>query len=52
MNPEAMAAHNVSPLDLKRAIQAANVRQTAGDFRAAIGSFGSRPANRSRTPGN
>ena len=34
MDPEGMAAHHVSPLDLQRAIQAANVRQTAGDFRA------------------
>ena len=34
MNPDGMAAHNVSPLELQRAIQGANVRQTAGDFRA------------------
>ena len=29
-----MAAHQVSPLQLQRAIQAANVRQTAGDLRS------------------
>ena len=34
MDPDRMAAHQVSPLELQRAIQAANVRQTAGDFRA------------------
>jgi multidrug efflux pump subunit AcrB len=34
MDPEGMAAHHVSPLELQRAIQGANVRQTAGDFRA------------------
>ena len=34
MNPDGMAAHNVSPLEIQRAIQGANVRQTAGDFRA------------------
>jgi len=34
MNPDGMAAHSVSPLELQRAIQGANVRQTAGDFRA------------------
>jgi len=34
MNPDLMAAHSVSPLELQRAIQGANVRQTAGDFRA------------------
>ena len=33
MDPDRMAAHHVSPLELQRAIQAANVRQTAGDFR-------------------
>ena len=33
MDPDRMAAHHVSPLELRRAIQAANVRQTAGDFR-------------------
>ncbi len=34
MDPDLMAAHSVSPLELQRAIQGANVRQTAGDFRA------------------
>ena len=34
MDPDGMAAHSVSPLELQRAIQGANVRQTAGDFRA------------------
>lgn len=34
LDPERMAAHHVSPLELQRAIQAANVRQLAGDFRA------------------
>ncbi len=33
MDPDRMAAHNVSPLELQRALQAANVRLTAGDFR-------------------
>ena len=33
MDPDQMAAYHVSPLELQRAIQAANVRQTAGDFR-------------------
>ena len=33
MDPDQMAAHQVSPLELERAIQAANVRRTAGDFR-------------------
>jgi multidrug efflux pump subunit AcrB len=33
MDPDRMAAHHVSPLEVQRAIQAANVRQTAGDFR-------------------
>ncbi len=34
MNPERMAAYGVSPLELRRAIQATNVRQTAGDLRS------------------
>ncbi len=34
MDPERMAAHHVSPLEIRRAIQAANVRQTVGDVRA------------------
>ena len=34
MDPDRMAAHHVSPLELQRAIQAANVRRTAGDFRS------------------
>ena len=34
MDPDRMAAHQVSPLELNRAIQAANVRRTAGDFRS------------------
>ena len=33
MDPERMAAHDVSPLEIQRAIQAANVRQSAGSFR-------------------
>ena len=33
MDPDRMAAYHVAPLELQRAIQAANVRQTAGDFR-------------------
>ncbi|MHB1037125.1 MAG: efflux RND transporter permease subunit [Pirellulales bacterium] len=34
MDSNSMAAHQVSPLEIERAIQAANVRQTAGDFRS------------------
>ena len=34
MDPDRMAAHQASPLELQRAIQAANVRRTAGDFRS------------------
>ncbi|HYW79689.1 MAG TPA: efflux RND transporter permease subunit [Thermoguttaceae bacterium] len=34
MDPDKMAAYHVSPLELQRAIQAANVRQTAGGFRS------------------
>jgi multidrug efflux pump subunit AcrB len=34
MDPDRMAAYHVSPLELRRAIQAANVRQTAGEFRS------------------
>ena len=34
MDPDRMAGYHVSPLELQRAIQAANVRQTAGDFRS------------------
>jgi multidrug efflux pump subunit AcrB len=34
VDPDRMAAHHVSPLEVQRAIQAANVRQTAGDFRS------------------
>jgi multidrug efflux pump subunit AcrB len=34
MDPDQMAAYHVSPLELKRSIQAANVRVTAGDFRS------------------
>ncbi len=33
MDPDAMTAHHVSPLELQRAIQTANVRLSAGDFR-------------------
>ncbi len=33
MDADRMAAHHVSPLELERAIQGANVRLTAGDFR-------------------
>ena len=33
LDPERMAAHDVSPLEIQRAIQAANVRQNAGSFR-------------------
>ncbi|MCY2992308.1 MAG: efflux RND transporter permease subunit [Planctomycetota bacterium] len=34
MDPDRMAAYHVSPLELQRALQGANVRQTAGDFRS------------------
>jgi len=34
MDANRMAAHHVSPLELQRAIQGVNVRQTAGDFRS------------------
>ena len=34
LDPERMAAHHVSPLELQRAIQGANVRQTAGEIRS------------------
>jgi multidrug efflux pump subunit AcrB len=34
LDPDRMAAHQVSPLELHRAIQAANVLQTVGDFRS------------------
>ncbi len=34
LDPDRMAAHHISPLELQRAIQAANVRQTVGDFRS------------------
>jgi multidrug efflux pump subunit AcrB len=34
MDPDRMAAYHVSPLELQRALQGANVRQIAGDFRA------------------
>jgi len=34
MDPDRMAAHHVSPLELQRAIQASNVRLTSGDFRS------------------
>jgi multidrug efflux pump subunit AcrB len=34
LDPDRMAAHQASPLELQRAIQAANVRRTAGDFRS------------------
>ena len=34
MDPDGMAAHQVSPLEIQRAIQGANVRLTAGDFRS------------------
>ena len=34
MDPDRMAAHHVSPLELKRAVEGANVRRTAGDFRS------------------
>ena len=34
MDADRMAAYNVSPLELERAIRASNVQQTAGDFRA------------------
>ena len=45
-----MAAHNVSPLEIERAIQAANVRQTAGDFRNNDRLFASKPASLSPRP--
>lgn len=34
LDPDEMASHRVSPLEVQRAIQGANVSQTAGDFRA------------------
>lgn len=34
MDPDRMAAHQVSPLDLQQALQAANVGRTAGEFRS------------------
>ncbi len=34
MDPDRMAAHHVSPLELQRAIQGANVQKTAGEFRS------------------
>jgi len=33
MDPDRMVAHHVSPLELQRAIQSANVQQAAGDLR-------------------
>jgi multidrug efflux pump subunit AcrB len=33
MDPDRMAAYHVSPLEMQRAVQSANVRRTAGDFR-------------------
>jgi multidrug efflux pump subunit AcrB len=33
MDPDAMAGYHVSPLEIRRAIQATNVRQTAGEIR-------------------
>jgi multidrug efflux pump subunit AcrB len=33
MDPDRMAGYHVSPLELQRAVQATNVRETAGDFR-------------------
>ena len=34
LDPDEMAAHHVSPLDIERAIRGANVQATAGEFRA------------------
>jgi multidrug efflux pump subunit AcrB len=34
MDPDRMAGYHVSPLELQRAIQGTNVRQTSGDFRS------------------
>lgn len=34
LDPDEMAAHHVSPLDIERAIRGANVQVTAGEFRA------------------
>ncbi|NLF71568.1 MAG: efflux RND transporter permease subunit [Candidatus Anammoximicrobium sp.] len=34
LDPDRMAAYQVSPLELQRAIQASNVRLTSGDFRS------------------
>ncbi len=34
LDPDRMAAYHVSPLEVQRAIQGANVQQTAGSFRA------------------
>src|SRR6476469_6791904 len=33
MDPDRMAGYQVSPLELQRAVQVTNIRQTAGDFR-------------------
>src|SRR5262245_3622538 len=33
MDPDRMAGYHVSPLELRRAVQVTNVRQTVGDFR-------------------
>lgn len=35
MDPQRMQAYHVSPLEIDRAVRAANVKQTAGDFRNA-----------------
>lgn len=34
LDPDRMAAHHVSPLEIQRALQGANVQQTVGDFRS------------------
>jgi multidrug efflux pump subunit AcrB len=34
LDPDRMAAHQISPLELQQAVQGANVRQTAGNFRS------------------
>lgn len=34
LDPDDMASHSVSPLEIQRAIRGANVNQTAGEFRA------------------
>ena len=48
MDPDRMAGYHVSPLELQRAVQATNVRQTAGDFRTGDRLVAWIPANLSK----